>query len=109
MWGDMEMTVVGIREAKMNLSKLLKRVQDGNEALLTDRGNRIGEIVPVRPCSLALAARIKQLEDMMPSLNPMLKTPMTWPGRISLIFRTKHFQASPSSITSALKTRKALP
>jgi len=59
----METTVVGIREAKMNLSKLLKRVQDGNEVLLTDRGKPVGKIVPVRPHSLALAARLKHLEE----------------------------------------------
>lgn len=59
----METTVVGIRDAKMNLSKLLKLVQDGNEVLLTDRGKPVGKIVPVRPRSLALAARLKHLEE----------------------------------------------
>jgi len=59
----METAVVGIRDAKMNLSKLLKLVQDGNEVLLTDRGRPVGKIVPVPPRSLALAERLKGLEE----------------------------------------------
>jgi prevent-host-death family protein len=59
----METTVVGIRDAKINLSKLLKVVQDGNEVLLTDRGRPVGKIVPVQPHSLALAERLKRLEE----------------------------------------------
>ena len=59
----METAVVGIRDAKMNLSKLLKMVQDGNEILLTDRGRPVGKIVPVPPRSLALAERLKGLEE----------------------------------------------
>lgn len=63
-WEDsMETAVVGIRDAKMNLSKLLKLVQDGNEVLLTDRGRPVGKIVPVPPRSLALAERLKGLEE----------------------------------------------
>ena len=59
----METAVVGIRDAKINLSKLLKLVQDGNEVILTDRGRPVGKIVPVPPRSLALAERLKGLED----------------------------------------------
>ena len=60
---SMERAVVGIRDAKINLSKLLKLVQDGNEVLLTDRGKPVGKIVPVPPRSLALAERLKVLEE----------------------------------------------
>ena len=59
----METAVVGIREAKINLSKLLKLVQDGNEVLLTDRGRPVGKIVPVPPRSLALAERLRGLGE----------------------------------------------
>lgn len=59
----MERTIVGIREAKINLSKLLKRVRDGNEVLITDRGRPIGKIVPILPHSLALEERLKRLEE----------------------------------------------
>jgi len=59
----METSVVGIRDAKINLSKLLKQVQDGNEVLITDRGRPVGKIVPVLPHSLALPERLKRLEE----------------------------------------------
>jgi prevent-host-death family protein len=59
----METTVVGIRDAKINLSKLIKMVRDGNEVLLTDRGRPVGKIVPVPPESLTLAERLKRLEE----------------------------------------------
>lgn len=59
----METTVVGIRDAKINLSKLIKMVRDGNEVLLTDRGKPVGKIVPVLPQSLTLAQRLKSLEE----------------------------------------------
>jgi prevent-host-death family protein len=54
---------VGIRDAKINLSKLLKRVQEGNEILLTDRGRPVGKIVPVPNRSLKISERLKGLED----------------------------------------------
>jgi len=54
---------VGIREAKINLSKYLKFVKNGNEVILTDRGRPVGKIVPVEKDELSLAERIKRLED----------------------------------------------
>jgi prevent-host-death family protein len=54
---------VGIREAKMNLSKLLKRVMQGQEVIITDRGKPVGKIVPVLQDRLSLAERIKKMED----------------------------------------------
>ncbi len=59
----MEMNVVGIRDAKIHLSKLLKQVQNGNEVLITDRGKPVGKIVSVLPHSLALPERLKRLEE----------------------------------------------
>jgi len=53
---------IGIREAKINLSKLLKNVQKGEEIIITDRGKPVGKIVPVTQDSLSLAERIKRLE-----------------------------------------------
>ncbi|NOR22219.1 MAG: type II toxin-antitoxin system prevent-host-death family antitoxin [Candidatus Aminicenantes bacterium] len=53
---------VGIREAKINLSKLLKNVQKGREIIITDRGNPVGKIVPMPSDSLPLAERIHELE-----------------------------------------------
>ena len=58
----MQPILVGIREAKINLSKLLKNVQKGGEIIVTDRGRPVGKIVPVTPDSLSLGERINRLE-----------------------------------------------
>jgi len=58
------MTVnVGVREAKINLSKLLRRVMRGQEVIITDRGKPVGKIVPVPQNDLSLAERIKRMEE----------------------------------------------
>jgi prevent-host-death family protein len=54
---------VGVREAKISLSKLLKMVKNGNEVILTDRGRPVGKIVPLEEESLPLEVRIKRLEE----------------------------------------------
>lgn len=54
---------VGVREAKINLSKLLKMVQNGSEIILTDRGHPVGKLVPIQAESLPLHTRIKRLEE----------------------------------------------
>ena len=59
----MQSTSVGIRDAKVHLSKLLKMAQRGFEIILTDRGRPVGKIVPIRTESLPLSARIKHLEE----------------------------------------------
>ncbi len=59
----MQSISVGVREAKINLSKLLKRVQSGREIILTDRGRPVGKIVPIELESLPLHTRIKRLEE----------------------------------------------
>ena len=53
---------IGIREAKINLSKLLKNVQKGGVVIITDRGQPVGKIVPVTQDSLSLTERIHSLE-----------------------------------------------
>lgn len=59
----MEINSVGIKEAKANLSKLLRLVQGGNEIILTDRGRPVGKIVPIQS-DITLEERIRRLEDM---------------------------------------------
>jgi prevent-host-death family protein len=59
----MEPTTVGIREAKINLSKLLKLVKKGREVVLTDRGVPVGKIVPIEEETLPLEARVSRLES----------------------------------------------
>ena len=58
----MEPISVGIREAKINLSKLLKGVQTGKEIIITDRGRPVGKIIPVPAGSLPLTDRINEME-----------------------------------------------
>ncbi|MDH7576863.1 MAG: type II toxin-antitoxin system prevent-host-death family antitoxin [Bacillota bacterium] len=54
---------IGIRDAKINLSKLLKEVQKGAEVIITDRNKPVGRIVPVSTEeNLPLAERIASLE-----------------------------------------------
>jgi prevent-host-death family protein len=55
-------TSVGIREAKIHLSHLLKKVRRGMEIVITERGKPVGKIVPLRRSSLSLAERISELE-----------------------------------------------
>lgn len=54
---------VGVREAKINLSKLLKAVQkSGVEIVITDRGKPVGKLGPVSPEILSLEERVEELE-----------------------------------------------
>jgi len=54
---------IGIRDAKINLSKLLKEVQKGAEVIITDRDKPVGRIVPVSAEeNLPLAERIASME-----------------------------------------------
>ncbi len=53
---------VGVREAKGNLSRLLKQVREGVQIVITDRGEPIGRIVPIEKEDLSLEDRLKDLE-----------------------------------------------
>jgi prevent-host-death family protein len=66
---------IGIRETKVNLSKLLKSVQKGREIIITDRGKPVGKIVPMPVDSLPLAERVHELERQG-WIEPRKKKPM---------------------------------
>jgi prevent-host-death family protein len=53
---------VGIREAKIHLSHLLRKVRQGIEIIITDRGKPVGKIVPVDSKIISLAERTQNLE-----------------------------------------------
>ena len=53
---------VGIREAKIHLSHLMKKVRRGMEIIITDRGKPVGKIMPVNRPPLSLAERVYDLE-----------------------------------------------
>ncbi|MEW6283244.1 MAG: type II toxin-antitoxin system prevent-host-death family antitoxin [Candidatus Eremiobacterota bacterium] len=52
----------GIREAKTNLSGLVKELQSGREILITDRGRPVAKLVSVEADELSLAEWVKGLE-----------------------------------------------
>lgn len=53
---------VGIREAKINLSRILRRVRHGAEVVITDRGRPVGRIVPIREGAVEVGALVSDLE-----------------------------------------------
>ena len=55
-------STVGIREAKINLSRILRRVRHGAEVVITDRGKPVGRIVPIRERAVDLDALVSDLE-----------------------------------------------
>lgn len=81
----MQATYVGIREAKTQLSKLLKVVQQGGEVVLTDRGKPVGKIVPIRTEELPLEVRLKQMEEkgLVQELQPNYYRKMPAPIPVS--------------------------
>ena len=88
------MIQVGVREAKINLSKLLKKVLQGQEVIITDRGKPVGKIVPVPQDHLSLTERIKKMEERG-WLGPVRKgkamrlpPPLPAPGRTMQYFRS---------------------
>ena len=60
----MQSASVGIRDAKMHLSKCLKMVQQGTEVIITDRGRPVGKIIPIHTKDLPLKERIKRMEAL---------------------------------------------
>lgn len=54
-------STVGIREARLNLSKLVKLVQGGAKIVITDRGRAVGRLVPIEAGESRLEERISQL------------------------------------------------
>lgn len=54
------MSQVGVRELKDRLSNYLKRVQGGEEIVVTERGRSVARIVPVKPVRLK-----RDLEPML--------------------------------------------
>lgn len=72
---------VGIREAKTNLSRLLKEVQKGAEITITDRGSEVARLIPIEQESLSLEKRIENLErngllDPPPTNTRLLPPPL---------------------------------
>ena len=56
----MRETQVGVRELKNALSKYLRRVKAGETLTITERGQPVGQIIPIQT---DLASRLKQLAE----------------------------------------------
>ncbi len=59
----MKKNYIGIREARINLSKLIKDVRDGMEIIITDRGTPVAKLVPAQGQTLTLEDRIKNYQS----------------------------------------------
>jgi len=58
----MKSMTIGIREAKAELSRLLKEVEQGAEWVITDRGRPVAKLVPVTGDSRSLDEQVSLLE-----------------------------------------------
>ena len=65
----MQIIKIGVREAKIQLSKLLEEVKKGREVIITNHGKPAGKIIPMPQESLSLADRIVELEQQR-SIEP---------------------------------------
>jgi prevent-host-death family protein len=54
-------SAVGIREARLNFSRLVKLVQGGAQIVITDRGRAVGKLVPIDPGESRLDERVSRL------------------------------------------------
>lgn len=54
---------IGIREARINLSRLIRDVRGGMEIVITDRGTPVARLTPVDSASLSLEERIRNYES----------------------------------------------
>ena len=88
----MQTASVGIRDAKMHLSKYLKMVQTGTEIIITDRGRPVGKIVPIQREDLSLEERIKILEgqglieEISPERLKKIPSPIRVPDNLAQKF-----------------------
>ncbi len=59
----MKKNYVGIREARINLSKLIRDVRGGMEIIITDRGKPVARLVTAKGHELSLEERLKNYES----------------------------------------------
>ena len=54
---------VGIREAKSNLSRLLKEIRRGGEVIITDRGVPVAKMAAIGKDESSVLDRVRELEQ----------------------------------------------
>ena len=59
------MAEIGAREANQQFSKLLARVEGGEEVVITMRGKPVAKMVPATAADRAAAEREQQLEELL--------------------------------------------
>lgn len=59
----MKKSSIGIREARINFSKLIQDVRSGMEIVITDRGKPVARLIPAQGHNLSLEERIKNYES----------------------------------------------
>jgi len=60
---EMKKSYIGIREARINLSKLIRDVRSGMEIIITDRGTPVARLIPAEGRALSLEERIKNYKS----------------------------------------------
>jgi prevent-host-death family protein len=66
------MRQAGVREARQNLSKLLREVRQGREIVITERGVAVARLVPMRPQARRGFPDLSTFRAKMPVLAPPL-------------------------------------
>ncbi len=80
----MKKNYIGIRETRINLSRLIKDVKSGMEIVITDRGIPVARLVPAQGTTLSLEERLKNytscgLIDLCPHTVKHVDTPVELP------------------------------
>ena len=66
---------VGIRELRLDTSKILTRVLEGEEFLVTDRGEPVAQLIPVNSDPDAYFEKLIESGEIIPAENPNFKSP----------------------------------
>lgn len=64
---------VGIRELRLDTSKIITRVLEGEEFLVTDRGEPVAQLIPVNSDSDAYFKKLIESGEIIPAENPNFK------------------------------------
>jgi prevent-host-death family protein len=75
--------VVGVRDAKAQLSRLLQAVQDGEEWTITERGKPVARLVPIARETMSLGQRVRRLEENG-TIEPAHRDPLPLPPPLPL-------------------------
>lgn len=82
----MKKNYIGIRETRINLSRLIKDVKSGMEIVITDRGIPVARLVPAQGITLSLEERLKNyascgLIDLCHHTARHIDTPVELPAK----------------------------